>query len=132
MNKKIIAILVVLAIAIVGYVGYKNSIVPAGTEGEKEVAIQVINEKENVDKTFTYNTDHKYLIELLEEKQDELGVSFQEYDFGKMVIGMLNYVADDSNNEYFHIYVNGEDATTGPGEIPLNNEDVYTFELKTY
>ena len=28
--------------------------------------------------------------------------------------------------------INGEDALTGPGEIPLIDEDVYTFELKNY
>ncbi|NLY77558.1 MAG: DUF4430 domain-containing protein [Tissierellia bacterium] len=132
MNRKIIAILIVLALAVAGTFGYKKFIVPKGVEGEKEVTIQVINSNENVDESFTYNTDHEYLIELLEEKQEELGVSFQEYDFGKMVTGMMDYVVDEGNNEYFHIYVNGEDATTGPGEIPLNDKDTYTFELKTY
>lgn len=132
MNKKIIAILVVLALSVVGYFAYRHFIVPASSEGEKEVKIHIINDKENVDETFTYNTDHEYLIELLEEKQEELGISFQEYDFGKMVTGMMNYVADANNKEYFHIYVNGEDATTGPGEIPLQDGDTYTFELKTY
>jgi len=132
MNKKVIAILVVLVLSIIGYIGYRNLIVPASSEGEKEVKIHIINDKENVDKTFTYNTDYEYLIELLEEKQDELGITFKEFDFGKMITGMMNYIADDSNKEYFHIYVNGEDATTGPGEIPLQDGDTYTFELKTY
>lgn len=132
MNKKIILVLIVLGLSLLAYVGYKNLIVPNAVEGEKEVTIHIINDKENVDETFTYNTDHEYLIDLLEEKQEELGITFQEYDFGKMVTGMMDYVVDEGNNEYFHIYVNGEDATTGPGEIPLKNKDTYTFQLKNY
>ena len=132
MNKKIILVLIVLGISLLAFVGYKNFIVPKAVEGEKEVTIHIINDKENMDKTFTYNTDGEYLIDLLEEKKDELGITFQDFDFGKMIVAMLGYTVDEINNEYFHIYVNGEDATTGVGEIPLMDKDTYTFELKTY
>lgn len=49
-----------------------------------------------------------------------------------MITGMMNYTANESENEYFHIYVNGSDATSGPSEIPLNNNDNYKFELKKW
>ena len=56
-----------------------------------------------MDKTFEYNTDYEFLLELLEEKQEELGITFEKYDFGTMVIGMLDYVADPNKQEYFHV-----------------------------
>ena len=60
-----------------------------------------------------------------------MGITAEEYDFGKMITGMMGYVADASS-EYFHVYINGEDATAGPAEIPLNDQDIYTFELKNF
>ncbi|GMG96718.1 DUF4430 domain-containing protein [Tepidimicrobium xylanilyticum] len=132
MNKKIIAIILVLIVTVLLFVGYKAFLSPKGVEGQKLVTIHVINKNEDVDKTFEYNTDHNFLLELLEEKEEELGVTFEKYDFGTMVTGMLGYVADPNNQEYFHIYINGKDATTGPGEIPLTDGDTYTFELKNY
>lgn len=132
MNKKSIVIISILAVTLLLFAGYKAFLSPKGVEGSKEVTIHIVNENENVDKTFTYKTDHEFLLELLEEEQEELGASFEKYDFGTMVVGMMNYVADDEKQEYFHVYINDEDATTGPGEIPLKDKDVYKFELANY
>lgn len=131
MNKKITVIIAVLVLAALAFVGYKTFISPKGVEGAKDVTINIVIEKEGIDETFTYSTDHEFLIELLEEKQDELEITFEEFDFGKMISGMMGYTAD-STSEYFHIYVNEEDSTTGVGEIPLNDQDTYTFELKNF
>ncbi|MCF6463879.1 hypothetical protein [Clostridium sp. Cult1] len=132
MSKKFKVILSILIVTLLVFVGYKVFLSPKGVEGDKVVTIHVINEDEDVDKTFEYNTDYEFLLELLEEKQEELGITFEKYDFGTMVVGMLDYVADPNKQEYFHVSINGEDALTGPGEIPLIDEDVYTFELKNY
>lgn len=131
MNKKIKIIIAVLVLTALLFVGYNTFLSPKGTEGSKEVIIEVINAKENTNKTFTYKTDEEFLLALLEEHKDELGASFQKFDFGTMVTGMMNYTADDKS-EYFHVTINGKDAETGPGEIPLNDKDKYTFELKDF
>ncbi len=132
MNKKIIAIVSVILLAVVVYWGYSAFIAPKGEAGQKHVTIQVVIPKEGIDKTFEYTTDHEFLYDLLKEKEEELGASFQTYDFGVMITGMMNYIADESQQEFFHIAVNGDDATTGPQEIPLNDGDVYKFELKNW
>ena len=129
MNKKITMIISALLVTLLLFAGYKTFLGPKGVEGSKEVSIHIINEDANVDETFSYKTDHEFLLALLEEHQKELGASFKKFDFGTMVKGLMNYVADDKK-EYFHLYVNDEDATTGPGEVPLNDKDTYTFELK--
>ncbi|MBS4535470.1 DUF4430 domain-containing protein [Clostridium sp. D2Q-14] len=132
MNKKIRIIIVAILIAVLLFVGYNTFLAPKASKGEKEVTIQVIAEKEGIDKTFTYNTDHEFLLALLEEHEDELGATLTEYDFGVMVEGMMNYEANQDENEFFLITVNGEEATTGPSEIPLTDGDNYKFELTTY
>ncbi|NLJ78627.1 MAG: hypothetical protein GX329_04630, partial [Tissierellia bacterium] len=67
-----------------------------------------------------------------EEKQEELGASFEESEFGVMVVGMMDYIVDADKQEFFHIAINGEDAMTGIKEIPLVDGDVYRFELANY
>jgi len=130
-NKLLVIILIVLGAALVLY-GYNQFLAPKAVEGAKEVTIEVVVEKNNIDETFTFNTDHDFLYNLVKEKEEELGAIFKKYDFGTMITGMKGYEADESKNEYFHIYVNGEDATVGPEEIPLKDGDNYKFELKSW
>jgi len=129
---KTFIIILLLVIATLISLGYRAFISPKGVEGSKEVTIQVIVEKEGVNESFSFETDTEFLFQLLEEKQAELGFTYEESDYGPMITGMMNYVADGSQNEYFHIYTNGIDATTGAAEIPLNDGDNYKFELKKW
>jgi len=131
-NKKVVAIVAILLLAGLIYWGYSAFIAPKGEAGKKHVTIQVVISKQDIDEAFEYTTEHEFLYDLLKEKAQELGASFNEYDFGVMVSGMMNYTANEAENEYFHITVNGEDATAGVQEIPLKDGDVYKFELRTW
>ena len=132
MNKKAIVIISILVITLLLFASYKTFLGPKGIEGAKEITVHIVNENEDVDKTFKYNTDHGFLLELLEEKQEELGATFETSDLGTMVIGMMNYISDPNKQEFFYITINGEEAMTGVGEIPLNDKDTYKFELTNY
>lgn len=132
MNKKTIVIISILVITLLLFASYKTFLGPKGIEGAKEITVHIVNENEDVDKTFKYNTDHGFLLELLEEKQEELGATFETSDLGTMVIGMMNYISDPNKQEFFYITINGEEAMTGVGEIPLNDKDTYKFELTNY
>ncbi len=132
MNKKTIVIISILVITLLLFASYKTFLGPKGIEGAKEITVHIVNENEDVDKTFKYNTDHGFLLELLEEKQEELGATFETSDLGTMVIGMMNYISDPNKQEFFYITINGEEAMTGVGEIPLNDKDTYKFELINY
>lgn len=131
MNKKIILIASILVVAALLFIGYNTFLAPKGVEGSKEITIQIVAQEHNIDEVYTYKTEHEFLYDLMLEKQEELGASFEEYDFGIMVSGMGNYVAK-SDSEYFHITINGEDAVSGPKEIPINDQDTYKFELKSF
>lgn len=130
--KKSLIIILAIVVAAGLYLGYDKFLSPKAEEGEKEVKIEVVVEKEDINETYTFNTDHEFLLDLLEEKKDELGASFTDYDFGTMVTGMKGYEAQESEQEYFHIIVNDEDAETGPKDIPVKDGDTYKFELRKY
>lgn len=130
MTKKKL-ILIVLAIVLAGALlfAYNKFLLPEGVAGEKEVSIRIIIEEKQLDRLFTYNTDHEYLYDLLKEKEEELGASFEEYSFGVMLKGLMGYEANQARNEFFHISVNGEDAMEGIQQLPLNDGDIYTLQL---
>lgn len=132
LNKKVIVIIAVIAVAVLAFWGYNEFLAPEGSEGDKEVTIQIVNEEADVDESFTYQTDHEFLFALLEEHQEELGMEYQTSEYGEMITAMMNHTVDDAKQEYFHIYVNDEDATTGVSQIPLKDGDVYKFELANY
>lgn len=132
MKNKALLITLVVVLAGLGLFVYNNYLAPKGIAGEKAVTIQAVIEEQNIEKTFEYNTDNEFLYDLINENEEELRASFKETDFGAMLVGLMDYKADESNNEYFHISINGEDATEGPQGIVLNDGDIYKIELTTW
>ena len=130
MQKKIAVIVGVLILA--GALGllYDAFLGPEGIEGEKEVTVQIIVEKEDINETFTLVTEHEFLYELLEEEEERLGASFQSHDMGVMVTGMMDY--EPGENEFFHIAINDQAAEVGIQEIPLQDGKDYLFELTEF
>ena len=131
MQKKVLIIIGVLLIAGLMGLSYNYFFGPEAVEGEKEVVIQVIIEDEDINESFTYHTDQDFLLDLLKEKEDELGAGFQSFDFGTMVTTMMDYEAD-SSKEFFHISINDQSAEVGPDAIPLQDGDKYNFELTEF
>lgn len=130
MNKKLLAVLVVILLA-VGGLGLSRILAPKGEEGTKEVTVQVLIASENIDFTDSYKTDTLYLEELLKEQADILMPETEDTQFGPMLVGLMGYQAD-TNKEYFNIKINGEDAMVGIKEIPVNEGDVFTFEVSGF
>ncbi|MFW5985568.1 MAG: DUF4430 domain-containing protein [Halanaerobiaceae bacterium] len=124
----IIVLAVIIGALLLGV--YNLILAPEGEEGLKEVTIEVIIEKEDVEETFTYETEHEFLQELLDEKESELEASFETSERGTMVTGMMDYEAQDG--EFFALLVNDEQAETGSEEIVLQDGDKYTFELTEF
>lgn len=130
-NKGLVVALIIIA-AVLLLFGYNQFLAPKTVEGEKNVTINVVIESKGIDKEYEFNTDKETLYDLLKEKESELKASFKKFDFGIMLVGLENYEADQSKNEYFHIKVNGEDATVGIQEQPVKDGDIFKFELKTW
>ncbi|HHU48647.1 MAG: DUF4430 domain-containing protein [Caldicoprobacterales bacterium] len=131
MNKKIILIISVILIFGLLYAGYQAFLAPKGTEGSKEVTIQVVVEKEDIDETFTFKTDHEFLTDLIKEQQDKLGASYESTNIGTMITGLTEYKADP-NSEYFMFEVNGEVSMVGTDDTPIQDGDTYKFTLTAF
>lgn len=132
MKKQIISLIAVIAVGALLFVGYKFLFAPETTQGEKQVTLQIIAADQNIDKTFELDTDTELMFDLLIEYTDDLGLVYEEYDFGPMITGLMGYTADAGKQEYYHLIVNGADAMTGPKEIPVTDGDAYIFELRTW
>lgn len=129
-KKKLISILIILIIAIGGLSLYR-ALSPKGVEGNKEVTINVIVEGENINYTENFKTDELFLEAVLSDNSKELGLTMTDTQYGPMVTGLKDYMADETK-EFFSISINGVDAMVGVKEIPVNDKDVYTFEVKGF
>lgn len=132
MNKKFTSVIIAVLFVTILLFAYNSFLAPKGEKGNKSIIIQVVVEKENIDKTFNYKTDKEFLGQLIEEKKKELGAEYEDSQYGKMIKAMMGYKAKESENEYFHITVNNEDAQTGIDGIAVKDKDTYKFELKNY
>ncbi|HCW73248.1 MAG TPA: hypothetical protein DHM90_05015 [Clostridiaceae bacterium] len=130
MNKKITSVLIILVL-LLGGLGLYNAFAPKGSEGSKEVTINIIVESEDINFSESFKSDELYLEGLLKEYSEELDVVTEETQYGPMLMGLKGY-STDITKEFFNININGEDAMVGIKEIPVNDKDVYTFEVKGF
>ncbi|MDD4797131.1 MAG: DUF4430 domain-containing protein [Eubacteriales bacterium] len=125
-KKLIVALALVLALALAGCA--QN----AAPQGAKAVTVKVVAASQNIDETYTYQTDAEKLIDLVNEHADELKVETQDSEYGPFVTSVAGYAADASNNEFWSILVNGEMGLDGISTQSVSNNDVFTLELSTY
>lgn len=128
MKKKIGIVIGVILLAALLLFSYQTWLAPKATQGAKAITLEVSIPRENIDKTFSYKTDHAFVGELLEEKKAELQVETKDSSFGAYITGMMG-VAADEKSEFYNIKVNGEDAMVGISELPLEDGSTYTFTL---
>ncbi len=130
MNKKITSVLIILVL-LLGGLGVYKALSPKGAEGSKEVTINIIIESEDISFSESFRSDELYLEGLLRQYSEELQLETEETQYGPMLIGLKGYKTDITK-EFFNININGEDAMVGIKEIPVNDKDVYTFEVKGF
>ncbi|WP_312654244.1 hypothetical protein [Proteiniclasticum sp.] len=130
MNKKITSVLIILVL-LLGGLGVYKALSPKGEEGSKEVTINIIIESEDISFSESFRSDELYLEGLLRQYSEELQLETEETQYGPMLIGLKGYKTDITK-EFFNININGEDAMVGIKEIPVNDKDVYTFEVKGF
>ena len=126
-NKKtLIATIIILVIAIAGFIGYKAWHNSQKVAGEKTIVVNVVNESENYNKEHSCKTNTETLGAVL----DELGIiQTQDGEFGRWLEGVDNMKADANKQEWWRIQVNGEDAQTGMDLTPIKDKDVIELRL---
>lgn len=105
-----------------GFSNNKN----ATQAGQNNVEVNVVNEKENYDKTYSFETEEKTLGDLLDK---EKLVEYQDSDYGRYITGVDGMKADDSKQLWWSVEVNGESSQTGVDGIEIKDGDKYTLRM---
>lgn len=126
-NKKVLLIsLLVLLVGLGGLVGYNLFATRDAVEGNKTITVTVINEKNDYQETHTHQTTATTFGDALEEMAI---AEIQDGAYGRFLTGADGYSADESNQEWWRIVVNGQDAETGMDTIMLNDKDAFELIL---
>ena len=94
--------------------------------GQNNVEVNVVNEKEDYDKTYSFETEEKTLGDLLDK---EKLVEYQNSDYGRYITGVDGMKADDSKQLWWSVEVNGESSQTGVDGIEIKDGDKYTLRM---
>ena len=119
--------LVVIAVLAVGMIFLYNSTKEDPQEGGKTITVEVISERDDYEFRQDYETDQDYLGDFLEEKGL---IGFDRSEYGRYITSVQGYSANNEDQSWWSIAVNGESAVTGVDEIVLADGSVYTLELK--
>ena len=121
----IVIILLALGAVFVFRGGFSNNKNEADT-GQSKVEVNVVNENEDYDKTYSFETQEKTLGDLLDK---EKLVEYQDSDYGRFITGVDGMKADDSKQLWWSVEVNGESAQTGVDGIEIKDGDKYTLRM---
>ncbi|MBR3771455.1 MAG: DUF4430 domain-containing protein, partial [Clostridium sp.] len=93
-----------------------------------QVSVEIVNENENYQKTYDYETEEQTLGGLLDK---EGLIEAEDSEYGKFITAVEGMKADDSKEQWWCVLVNGESAQTGIDGIQLEDGASYTLEMKT-
>jgi len=117
------AIIIIAAIAVLFFVQRQGT---KSNENLMKVQVKVMNEFQDYEKTYDYETDKTILGDLLAEENI---IEYENSDYGRYVTGADGMEADSSKEEWWNVLVNGESASTGIDGIEIKEGDVYTLQL---
>lgn len=95
---------------------------------EKTITIHVESARDSYVFDEEYNTDIEYLGDFLVE---EHLIGFETSEYVRYITSVQGYNADDKEQSWWNVSVNGESAMTGVDSIAVEDGAVYSFELKT-
>ena len=120
MNKKVILTLIAILILLIGVFGIKMINDKNIEQGSKTITINIVSKADNLNKVEKIKTDEEKLGSVLEKR----GFKIED----GMVLKIDDIDLSNSNSEYWHISVNGEDAQVGVNSMIIKNGDTIKFE----
>lgn len=120
MNKKVILTLIAILILLIGVFGIKMINDKNIEQGSKTITINIVSKADNLNKVEKIKTDEEKLGPVLEKR----GFKIED----GMVLKIDDIDLSNSNSEYWHISVNGEDAQVGVNSMIIKNGDTIKFE----
>ena len=120
MNKKLILTVIAVLVLLLGVLGIKNISNKNIQKGNKTITIDIVSKVDNLNEKEEINTDEEKLGPVLLNK----GFKIEN----GMVLKINNIDLTNSDSEYWHISVNGEDAKVGVNDLIIKNGDIIKFE----
>ena len=120
MNKKLILTLAAVLILLLGVLGIKTISNKNIQKGNKTITINIVSKVDNLNEKEEINTDEEKLGPVLLDN----GFKIEN----GMVLKINNIDLTNSDSEYWHITVNGEDAKVGVNDQIIKNGDTIKFE----
>ena len=120
MNKKLILTVIAVLVLLLGALGIKNISNKNIQKGNKTITIDIVSKVDNLNEKEEINTDEEKLGPVLLNK----GFKIEN----GMVLKINNIDLTNSDSEYWHISVNGEDAKVGVNDLLIKNGDIIKFE----
>ena len=120
MNKKLILTVIAVLVLLLGVLGIKNISNKNIQKGNKTITIDIVSKVDNLNEKEEINTDEEKLGPVLLNK----GFKIEN----GMVLKINNIDLTNSDSEFWHISVNGEDAKVGVNDLLIKNGDIIKFE----
>ena len=120
MNKKLILTVIAVLVLLLGVLGIKNISNKNIQKGNKTITIDIVSKVDNLNEKEEINTDEEKLGPVLVNK----GFKIEN----GMVLKINNIDLTNSDSEFWHISVNGEDAKVGVNDLLIKNGDIIKFE----
>ncbi|MBQ3421813.1 MAG: DUF4430 domain-containing protein [Romboutsia sp.] len=120
MNKKVILTLIAILILLIGIFGIKIINDKNIEQGSKTITINIVSKADNLNEVEKIKTDEEKLGPVLVQR----GFKIED----GMVLKIDNIDLSNSNSEYWHISVNGEDAQVGVNSMIIKDGDTIKFE----
>ncbi len=123
-NTKLIVAVIAVVVLIAVFVGVWFATRPDTSAGEKTITVEVVHQDAS-SKTFTYETDAEYLGEvllaegLISGEESEYGLYITEVDGESAVY--------ETDGAYWAFYENGEYASLGVDQTPIEDGDSFSL-----
>ncbi len=122
----IVGAVVLVALCVIMWFVY-NSTRKEPIDGGKSITLQVKSERDSYSFEQVYETDAEYLGDFLEEENI---IGFDSTEYGRYITSVQGMEANDEEQSWWSVMVNGESAVTGVDEIVVEDGSVYLLELK--
>ena len=121
MNKKLTLTIIAVLVLLIGFFGIKAITNKDVQQGNKTITINVVSNVGNLNEKEEIKTGEEKLGPVLSTKE---GFKIEN----GMVVMVNNIDLSNSDSEYWHISVNGEDAKVGANDQIIKDGDTIKFE----
>ena len=127
-SRKTLLIVLILVLLIAAMVAAWFYFGPNGVAGKKSITVEVTH-LDGTTNTFEVKTDEEFLRPALEA---EKLVSGTESEYGLFIDTVDGEYADPEKSEWWVFTVNGEMASYGVDQQPVEDKDVYAFSVSVF